>query len=177
MRGKVAFEHSFTEEYYGGQHNFSLFVDDMMEMTEKMCEKMQQAVIHDTYTYIVGEVPSSVGGVEKGTPVDTGRAAASWDLTIGSPSSTMEPESPHKRFKKGSRLKYKPKSRKVRDAKNIIRSAKLDSSVYIINNLPYIERLEHGYSKKNRYFVAKAIARVKSENNLRKIRIPRYAKL
>ena len=176
MIGKVKVKHSLTEKFYGGQHNFTLFVDDFMEMTEDLCTKMQRTVIHDTYTYIVGEVPSSTGATEIGTPVDTGRAAASWDLTIGSPSRTMEPESPHKRFKKGTRLKYRSKSRKVKDAKRIIRSSKLDSKVYITNNLPYVENLEHGYSKKNRHFVAKAISRVKAENNLRRIKTPSYAK-
>jgi hypothetical protein len=69
-------------------------------------------------------------GIRKDTPVDTGRARGNWQCTIGAPfvgeSETGSDEQiqgaiPHR----------------------------AGSVVYLTNNLPYIQRLEYGYSSKS----------------------------
>lgn len=74
------------------------------------------------------------------TPVDSGRARASWNLSINAPVTTVAPEP-----KKRSRRAALESARSVR--------AQLPSfdafrdTVWITNAVPYILRLEHGSSK------------------------------
>ena len=68
-------------------------------------------------------------GVTLKTPVDTGRARGNWNIGAGSPdlSTTEQTSSPRPSLAKG-------------DGEKVI---------YITNNLPYIERLEDGWSKQS----------------------------
>lgn len=70
------------------------------------------------------------------TPVDTGRARGNWQVEIGSPASgvtdSLDPSG----------------AGAVREGKGVIESYKGDKNgIYITNNLPYIERLNQGWSK------------------------------
>lgn len=71
------------------------------------------------------------------TPVDTGRARANWQVEIGAvPTGVVEPTD-----KSGASA--------INKAKDTIASYNgnaADKSVYITNNLPYIERLNDGWS-------------------------------
>jgi hypothetical protein len=75
-------------------------------------------------------------GITTRTPVLTGRARANWFLTQGSPSTQVD-EYPNA---KPGEVPFPPEP----DVSAITG----DESVFIINNLPYIESLENGHSKK-----------------------------
>lgn len=68
------------------------------------------------------------GRITKKTPVDTGRARANWNLSIGSPDLTVDDDA----------TKIKSASLSKGDG---------EKDIYIANNLPYISALEHGHSK------------------------------
>lgn len=71
------------------------------------------------------------------TPVDTGRARGNWQTTIGAPAI-------------GTLKETDPSGRKaIANATTVGLTwrARTGASILLTNNLPYIERLEHGYSK------------------------------
>jgi len=68
-------------------------------------------------------------------PVDQGTSRGNWFTTINSPSKEID-----------EKIKDKNGARSIGRAKGITRSVKLGNSIYLINNLPYIKRLEDGYS-------------------------------
>lgn len=73
--------------------------------------------------------------IVKKTPVDTGRARANWNISVGNVDSSITEET------KKSGLKHKESE--------INPSG--DESIFISNNLPYITTLEYGgYSKKSK---------------------------
>jgi len=90
------------------------------------------------------------------TPVDTGRARASWDVALGVPSDFLPPDiDPAKR---GARKKKKKPSgmessmsavANAQEGKAYDVVARIDATqpVFITSNLPYIEALEEGHSK------------------------------
>lgn len=87
------------------------------------------------------------------TPVDTGRARASWTIVAGSnPDTSVQPES----FEGGAAAGIALAKSK--------QSSVPDSNTYVIaNSLPYIERLENGWSKQSPTgFVRLGIADVKT---------------
>ena len=73
--------------------------------------------------------------ITRRTPVDTGRARANWFVSEGQPTSQVDL---HPGAKTGS-IPEPP----APDVSNL----KGDQSVFIVNNLPYIEALENGHSK------------------------------
>ena len=73
--------------------------------------------------------------VEK-TPVDTGRAQASWNFTVDSVREESKPPGKYPSAKSDAKKGRDAESKKVTPA----------STVYITNNLPYILPLEHGHS-------------------------------
>lgn len=74
-------------------------------------------------------------GVIKGTPVDSGRAKSNWQPNIQTFSSGVLTEED----KSGTSTIGKVASKVV--------ALKIGSTFTLTNNLPYIERLEYGYSK------------------------------
>lgn len=73
--------------------------------------------------------------ITRRTPVDTGRARANWFLTVGAPSTEVA----HLDAKGPGSVPEPP----MPDVSGIDGT----QSVFIINNLPYIEALENGHSK------------------------------
>ena len=71
------------------------------------------------------------------TPVDTGRARANWGCTIGKPRTGMQVESTDK-------------SGAATTAAMVatVQGIKGDGSVFLVNNVPYINELEKGSSQK-----------------------------
>ena len=67
--------------------------------------------------------------VTKKTPVLTGRAMANWNLSVGNIDDTTTQ----------SVMQKSPM---------LPKNTGLDKAIYITNSLPYINRLEHGWSKK-----------------------------
>lgn len=72
------------------------------------------------------------------TPVDTGRARANWGCTIGKPRAAMQIESTDK-------------SGSATTAAMVatVQGFKGDGSVFLVNNVPYINELENGSSQKS----------------------------
>jgi len=84
------------------------------------------------------------------TPVDTGRARSNWLASIGSPATGTVGASPS----------LTVQARRVFNNKSV----PFGTNLYIANNLPYIERLNQGYSKQApMHFVEMAIQEVKNE--------------
>ena len=63
------------------------------------------------------------------TPVDTGRARSNWNPSLNVPDTTIQ----------------EPNQKKVIDP--IVSAYKITDTILISNNLPYINRLNEGYSK------------------------------
>ena len=69
------------------------------------------------------------------TPVDTGRARSNWFVTLDTPSSAVATNPP-----------FPSASVTINDGANIISLVSGGQSIWISNNLPYIEPLENGWS-------------------------------
>lgn len=78
------------------------------------------------------------------TPVDTGRARGNWQTTIDSPA---EGEVRGRWKKTGRRSKQVGQSTEVMKGAQIIATARPFSTIFLTNNVPYIVRLENGWSK------------------------------
>ena len=89
----------------------------------KFCEKNKVAIKEVRKNYAFALYSSIV----KKTPVDTGRARANWNVSVGSPDlSTTED------------------TRKTPKSKDKMPDPNGDESIFISNNLPYITTLEYG---------------------------------
>lgn len=74
------------------------------------------------------------GSIVQRTPVDTGRARGNWQLTIGQPAA-------------GTRDRIDPQGAlAAATALGGLASFRPGASIFIVNNLPYIIRLEYGSS-------------------------------
>lgn len=85
------------------------------------------------------------------TPVDTGRARWGWNITVNAPSNTVPPPGNY------------PKPTFDSHMEDPIYSITVTDAIYITNNVPYIKRLNAGYSKNHpARFVELAAARVQA---------------
>jgi hypothetical protein len=82
------------------------------------------------------------GKIVRRTPVDTGRARASWDMTVGAPSArSLPPLSENERMTK-SEATSAAMANRLADYGIVSLEP-----IYIINNVEYIGWLEHGKSR------------------------------
>jgi hypothetical protein len=98
---------------------FSLQLDQFKDDVRISMVRLQKQVAFDLFRRII-----------KRTPKDTGRAQASWTIALNQPNRAVQPA--------GRKSYPLPK---VPPIKNTV-----GDTIWISNNLPYIERLEHGYS-------------------------------
>lgn len=77
------------------------------------------------------------------TPVDTGRARASWTLAINAPDRSVADPGAHQEYQTGADGAAEAKATAVMAS---LQAGKYEP-VWISNNLPYIEALEHGHSQ------------------------------
>ena len=102
------------------------------------------------------ELPTKVSGVavsaalaiiddlSKVTPVDTSQAVSNWQVSLGSKTSSKLP--PHLPGERGSTKS--PSSKQTREkARIVLQSKRPGVTIFISNVLPYIRRLNDGYSK------------------------------
>lgn len=100
---------------------------------------LKQALAQETVNQVVGD-----------TPVDTGRARGGWITTIGRPDTTTVPQGAYgpSRHKGHNNIGFPTRggdfSFNTADAK--IKQSKPGEAIYLNNNLPYIGRLNDGYS-------------------------------
>jgi len=117
---------------------FSLNWEALAEKAKHSVSDVMRKVTLDLWT-----------GITQRTPVDTGRARANWFVNVGSPSKQLDlyPE-----FKTNFRTVA---GKRVRISNNVIPApqvpdlSKIDGTqdVFISNNLPYIKRLDEGWSQ------------------------------
>lgn len=97
--------------------------------------------IEDAVSKVVRKVALLVDtGVVLGTPVDTGRARANWQVSVGRPAEGVLPAPPSPSVGQQAALKQ---------AQTALASYAGGEGVeiHITNNLPYIRRLNDGWSK------------------------------
>lgn len=80
------------------------------------------------------------GRIVKRTPVDTGRARASWTIAINQPDRSVADEGTH------PSMITAPEAAAASQATGALTDLKPYEPVWISNNLPYIEALEKGHS-------------------------------
>jgi hypothetical protein len=92
--------------------------------TERKLDEVPRKVVFEMFRKIVLK-----------TPVDEGRARSNWQPSIGSPATgtfdTLD----------------KDGNATIAKAKAILATANAGDTIYLSNNLPYIRRLEEGYSQ------------------------------
>lgn len=96
-----------------------------------------------------------------GTPVDTGRARASWRVAIGAPAEgTADPNKYRTKDDSGkataesmaaarqalARYGTSPAGQRI-TLRSVLLGTRQSAAIHITNNLPYIQRLNEGYSK------------------------------
>ena len=104
--------------------NFALSFKKYQNKTEQQIDKIIRGTALDLTSAIILD-----------TPVDTGRAKGNWQVSIDQ---TKENE---------LSMEDKSGSPTISKAKNEL-SKPIGRYIYIQNNLPYIERLEYGWSSK-----------------------------
>lgn len=109
-----------------GVKSFDIDLKNFAETVNVRFELAIKKILFDLFTKIV-----------QLTPVDTGRARASWAMSEKTPSDYVQPE--------GGKMSGSAATAAAR--KNMIKPADPYSVFFIINNLPYIVFLEHGTSK------------------------------
>ena len=78
-----------------------------------------------------------------GTPVDTGRARSNWIVAINSaPEAVIEPYTPGEGGSTGARNAQAA----IDQGSQVIAGYQSGDEIHITNNLPYIQRLNDGYS-------------------------------
>jgi len=93
------------------------------------------------------------------TPVDTGRARSNWIVSLGSPSGeTRDPYAPLPQGQDPSKLGESGNAQgAISHAKEVVAFHK-EGPICVTNNLPYIERLNEGYSSQaGAMFVEEAV--------------------
>jgi hypothetical protein len=103
---------------------FQLNLNQFLVLTEDVVGKMVRKAALDIFRLIV-----------KGSPVDTGRFRASWVISVGAPSRTVEPEG-----------EYTEQYAMAKTTELTPESVKGFAWVYISNNLPYGPALANGHS-------------------------------
>lgn len=105
-------------------------------------DKFSKQVGIDYHTLLKRVVFDIFGRIVEKTPVDTGRARASWNISIGKPDPSVAPEGQQPAL---NRLSAEAKAGAA--LATLTERGVLDVPIFISNNLPYILELENGHSK------------------------------
>jgi len=119
---------------------------------EKIGDEIEEGATRLTKEIVIG----IVNRVAELTPVDTGQARSNWQVGLGAPvSGFRKPFSPiPSRWRRpypagGSRSERRNLLGVTSAATGVMGRYKAGDSVYITNNLPYIGRLNQGYSRQS----------------------------
>jgi hypothetical protein len=115
-------------------------------------DKFAKALADDVNAFVGSIVTSIQYEVVRRTPIDTGRARSNFVVRLNSPFRlTYKAYSPYRsRYRGGSGGTMGEAAnlqQAVAQAQGVMARRKPDDTVYITNNLPYIARLNDGYSK------------------------------
>ena len=109
--------------------SFSGDISKFANKTEAIATIIFKKVSFDMYSNII-----------KRTPVDTGRAKGNWQMSVKSPPSQILEDTDQSTLGTAS-------SKNLSEGSRVSNRAKLGDRLFIINNLPYIEKLEKGNSR------------------------------
>jgi hypothetical protein len=114
----------------------------LLDLAERM-EKIAKALPKAASDLAVETALAIVGDLSFKTPVDTSKALSNWIVTLGAASG--DKISPHYPGKGGSTQKASAETN-LALAKAVLKHKKPGQPIFITNNLPYIRRLNNGYS-------------------------------
>ncbi len=106
----------------------------------------------DTFSQLAGLTALNLWvDIISNTPVDTGRARANWQLGVVDTSKVVECDFQSVRTKTGRKKRRPPPRGQIKTDPKLPHPTKIDElgksdSIWIVNNLPYIEKLEAGSS-------------------------------
>jgi len=113
-----------------------LALAETLEAKAKAIDEAASQTAVDTALAIVGDLAYK-------TPVDTSQALSNWQVTLDGPAaSTIAPHFPGSQ---GSTYRASA-AETIANAKTVLKNKKPGQAIYITNNLPYIKRLNDGYS-------------------------------
>lgn len=112
---------------------------DLANDVDKLADKIGKAASD----HAVKTALTIVGDLVYHTPVDTSQALSNWDVTVGAPAD--DPHGPYFAGKHGSTMQQSAQAA-LAQAKETLKNKKPGTSIFIANNLPYIRRLNDGYS-------------------------------
>lgn len=130
-----------ADMYFANEGEFIANLKELGKLPERHFKELYKKLAFDIYADVIRK-----------TPVDTGRARASWYIDVGRPIVAPPIPKSAKGIQKGTVGKTLGGALglAISRAKNL---SKLDKNpyqiVYITNNQPYILRLEHGYSRQS----------------------------
>jgi hypothetical protein len=107
-------------------------------------EKKAKAIDEAASKLAVDTALTIVGDLAYKTPVDTSQALSNWQVSLGSPVDSKIP--PYYPGEGGSTRNSSAQST-IDAAKNALKQKRPGVTIYISNVLPYIRRLNDGYSK------------------------------
>lgn len=113
---------------------------DLANDVDKLGDKIAQSASD----HAVKTALTIVGDLVYHTPVDTSQALSNWDVTIGAPVS--DPHGPYFAGKGGSTQRQSA-AQALNVAKDTLKNKKPGETIFIANTLPYIRRLNDGYSQ------------------------------
>lgn len=102
-------------------HHFNVAIDAFAKKVGLAAQTVQKRVAFDLF-----------GRIIRKTPVDTGRARASWTISAGQPDRSVQPD--------GQQTYPAPQPVGAL-------AVQPGQAIYITNNLPYVGELERGHSK------------------------------
>lgn len=108
-----------------------------MERKAKAIDAAASQLAVETAQTIVGDLAFK-------TPVDTSQALSNWIVTLDAPSDNKI--KPHFPGEGGSTQKASA-AETINQARKVLSAKRPGQKIYITNNLPYIRRLNEGYSK------------------------------
>lgn len=107
-----------------------------LERKAKAIDEAASKTAVDTALAIVGDLAYK-------TPVDTSQALSNWIVTLDTPSGQQI--KPHYPGSGGSTYRASA-AETINNAKAVLKNKKPGQAIFITNNLPYIKRLNDGYS-------------------------------
>lgn len=117
--------------------SFTLELKDFAEKTNRNVNDVKQAVALDVFGRIIKATPVGNPSLWKSKPpkgYTGGRLRGNWQASINEP--------------KAGTLKTTDKAgnKSVEQMSKIVQSAEGDGALWLVNNLPYAERVEYGWS-------------------------------
>lgn len=106
-------------------------------------ERKAKAIDNAASQTAVDTALAIVGDLAYKTPVDTSQALSNWQVTLDTPATGNI--SPHYPGLQGSTQRASA-AETLNLAKAVLKTKKPGQAIYITNNLPYIKRLNDGYS-------------------------------